>query len=362
MVATRRRPGARYPDPAPQCATCSVRTICSGCRHEDGCEWCFCDGLGCSGCGTKCRSHQDRDAWQADTGTLEMNLRIEEQPPVALPSFMPSVKIRSRMKESLPVWTYTVPVNDLITVDGRPRDIAYEIRDYFPEGSQLVLNFFAEDHYIEPIWTRGAEFWRGPGSEWLDNFDAIIGINFSLYHDDPSFEIMNCMKRMQMSNQEIHDSGHTVIPLVAFIEEKQLAEQVENYAASGLHTVAFQLQVVEGEKATYQRDSALFMDYVARHTDWRVIAYGIARPDVIDSLYKSFGPERLVVSNAGPYFDAMRGGGSAFGRRETLIGGIRKYTQLVRWGAGNPGSNGDSDGGSDGGSQSGGHEGDNGSE
>jgi hypothetical protein len=322
------RPGPRYPAPAPQCSTCSVRTICSGCRHEDGCDWCFCHGSGCSTCGTKCRSHESRDLWQADVGTLDLELWIDRQPPLALPRFIPNVKLRDRMRGALIPWTYTVAVSDVIRADGTPRDVAYHVRDYFPEGSQVILNFFCEDHYLEPVWTLGAAFWEG---EWLRLFDAIVAVNYSLYADDASFEIMHSLKRSQISAQEIHDAGHPVIPLLSYIDEKQVYELLENYGASGLHTVAINMQVVgarTGEKLSFQKENVRLMRHIARHTDWRVLAYGIARRELVGELAEIFG-DRLVTSNASAYFDVMRKPMPTSERRARFTGEIRKYQAMT---------------------------------
>ena len=317
------RPWARYSEPKPQCATCSVRTICEGCRHEEGCEWCFCDGNGCSSCGTKCRSHAEREAWQADVGSFDLWVDLRGQRPVSLPRYVPAVKPREKMRGSLPPWTYTVTVSDLIRADGRPRAVAYRVRDFFPAGSQLILNFFCEDHYLERIWTIGPEFFEGA---WLSQFDAIIATNYSLYADDSSFEILHSLKRSYMAAQEIYDAGHTVIPLLSYVSEKQLAEQLETLGASGVHTVCVNLQVVEGEKAAYQRKNVEFIRHIAHFTPWRVIAYGIARRQIIAELAGILG-ERLVVANSDPYFRAMRR--HAGRRARTFADGLEHYGALA---------------------------------
>ena len=313
----------RYSDPKPQCVTCSVRTICEGCRHDDGCTWCNCDGLGCGTCGTKCRSHASRELWQADVGSFDLWVDLRGQPEISLPRYVPSVKAREKMRGALPKWTYTITVSDLIRADGSPREIAHRVRSFFPEGSQLVLNFFCEDRYLEPIWTMGPEFFA---QEWLDQFDAIIAVNYSLYEDDSSFEIMHSLKRSYMSAQEIHDTGHTVIPLLSYVTMKQAVEQVEALGASEVHTVAINMQVVEGEKATFQKENVEIMRHIAFRTDWRVIAHGIARQDVIGELFSIFG-DRLVLSNADPYFRAMRRHKGQ--RAATLRDGMRRYLGLA---------------------------------
>lgn len=313
----------RYSDPKPQCVTCSVRTICEGCRHDDGCTWCNCDGLGCGTCGTKCRSHASRELWQADVGSFDLWVDLRGQPEISLPRYVPSVKVREKMRGSLVPWTYTITVSDLIRTDGSPREVAYRVRNFFPEGSQLVLNFFCEDHYLEPIWTMGPEFFA---QEWLDQFDAIIATNYSLYEDDSSFEIMHSLKRSYMSAQEIRDAGRTVIPLLSYVTMKQAVEQIEALAASEVHTVAINMQVVEGEKATFQRENVEIMRYIASRTNWRVIAHGISRKDIISELCPIFG-DRLVVSNADPYFQAMRRHKGQ--RSKTLRDGMRRYLGLA---------------------------------
>lgn len=316
------RPWARYSEPKPQCVTCSVRTICEGCRHEDGCDWCFCDGNGCSTCGTKCRSHEEREAWQADVGSFDLWVDLRGQRSVSLPRYIPAVKPREKMRGSLPAWTYTIAVSDLIRADGSPREVAYRVREFFPVGTQLVLNFFCEDHYLERIWRVGPEFFEG---EWLNQFDALIGVNYSLYADDSSFEIMHSLRRSYMSSQEIYDAGHTLIPLLSYVTEKQLAEQLEVLGASELNTVCVNMQVVEGEKAAYQRRNVEMMAHIAEMTDWRVLAYGIARADVIAELSAIFG-ERLVIANSDPYFRAMRRHKGQ--RKHVFSEGIRRYLQL----------------------------------
>ena len=313
----------RYSDPKPQCVTCSVRDICEGCRHDDGCTWCNCDGLGCGTCGTKCRSHVSRELWQADVGSFDLWVDLRSQPEILLPRYVPSVKAREKMRGALPKWTYTITVSDLIRADGSPREVAHRVRSFFPEDSQLILNFFCEDRYLEPIWTMGPEFFA---QEWLGQFDAIIASNYSLYEDDSSFEIMHSLKRSYMSAQEIRDAGHTVIPLLSYVTMKQAVEQVEALGASQVHTVAINMQVVEGEKATFQRENVEIMSYIAARTNWRVIAYGISRTDIICDLWPVFG-ERLVVSNADPYFRAMRRHKGQ--RAKTLRDGMRRYLGLA---------------------------------
>ncbi len=320
------RPGARYSDPKPQCVTCSVRTICGGCRHDDGCDWCYCDGLGCGSCGTKCRSHSSRDLWQADVGTLDLELAIGEQSPIALPPFVPSVKLRERMRGAFVPWTYTVTVSDLIRTDGTPREVAYRVRDYFPEGSRLVLNFFCEDRFLEPIWTIGPSFWEG---EWLDAFDAIVSVNYSLYADDASFAIMTSQKQAQMSVQEIHDAGHAVIPLLQYVDEANLYELLECYGSNAVHTVAVNMQVVAGEKLAFQKENVRLMRIVAEQTDWRVLAYGIANRALLKELHEVFAG-RLVTSNASAYFDVMRKPMPVAERRERFVGEIRKYSLMTK--------------------------------
>lgn len=318
------RPWARYSDPKPQCVTCSVRTICDGCRHEDGCTWCDCDGLGCGTCGTKCRSHEDRELWQADVGSLDLWVDLEGQPNLALPRFIPAVKAREKMRGHFARWTYTIAINDLIRTDGTPREVAHRVRSFFPEGSQLILNFFCEDRYLEPIWTMGASFWEG---EWLKQFDAIMGVNYSLYTDDSSFEIMHSQKRTVWSAQEIHDAGHTVIPLLAYVSMAQLHEQFEAYGASNVNTVVVNMQVLDqAVKARMQEENVECMRYLAENTDWRVIAHGIARTETIRELAGIFG-ERLVVANADPFFHAMRRHRGSRGR--TLGDGIEKFLALA---------------------------------
>lgn len=313
----------RYSDPKPQCVTCSVRTICEGCRHDEGCEWCNCDGLGCSSCGTKCRSHESRELWQADVGSLDLWVDLRGQSRISLPRYVPSVKVREKMRGALPPWTYTIAVSDLIRADGSPREVAHRVRSFFPEGSQLILNFFCEDRYLEPIWTMGPDFFA---QEWLGQFDAIMAVNYSLYLDDSSFEIMHSLKRSHMSAQEIHEAGHAIIPLLSYVSMKQAVEQVEALGASEVDTVVINMQVVEGEKATFQRQNVEIMRYIASRTDWRVIAHGIARADVISELWSIFG-DRLVVSNADPYFRAMRRHKGQ--RAGTMRDGMRRYTALA---------------------------------
>lgn len=321
------RPWPRYASPKPQCQVCSVRTICEGCRHDEGCSWCSCDGNGCTTCGTKCRSHASRELWQEDVGTFDLWVDLRGQRPLSLPRYIPAVKPRSKMAAALPRWTYTISVNDLIRTTGTPREVAYRVREFFPKGSQLLLNFFGEDRYLEPIWTRGASFWdpEGEGS-WLSQFDAIVAVNYSLYLDDSSFEIMHSLRRSYMAAQEIHDAGHTVIPLLSYVSEKQLAEQVEALMASGVETVCVNLQVVEGEKLSYQRKNIEYLGHIARNTPWRLIAYGLARRELVDELAGMFG-DRLVLSNSGPYFHAMRRHKGQ--RRRTFTEELRSFTRLA---------------------------------
>lgn len=129
-----------------------------------------------------------------------------------------------------------------------------------------------------------------------------------------------------MSSQEIYDSGHTLIPLLSYVTEKQLAEQLEVLGASELDTVCVNMQVVEGEKAAYQRRNVEMMAHIARMTDWRVLAYGIARADVIEELSEIFG-ERLLIANSDPYFRAMRRHKGQ--RKHVFSDGIRRYLDLA---------------------------------
>jgi hypothetical protein len=258
-----------------------------------------------------------------DVGSLDLWADLRDQPSLSLPRYVPSVKIQQKMRTHLPPWTYTIAINDLIRSNGHPREVAYCVRDFFPEGSQLILNFFSEDRYLEPIWTRGADFWE---AEWLSQFDAIVAVNYSLYLDDSSFEIMHSLRRSYVAAQEIHDAGHTIIPLLSYVSEKQLFEQIEALSASNVHTVCVNMQVVEGARATYQRQSVEFLRRVAELTPWRLIAHGVAREEVILELAEIFG-ERLILSNSDPFFWAMRR--PTGGRSRVFSDGLKRYLTLA---------------------------------
>jgi hypothetical protein len=257
---------------------------------------------------------------------LDLELDIEEQPALSLPAFVPSVKLRRRFADALVPWTYTVDVGDLIRTDGSPREAAHEVRSFFPEGSQVVLNFFCPDAYLEPIWTMGPEFWNGP---WLRQFDAIVAVNYSLYADDSSFEIMHSLKRTQVSAQEIHDAGLPVVPLLSYIDEEQLHDLLESYGSCGLHTVAVNMQVVSRKKRAFQMENVRLLRVVAEQTDWRLFAHGVASAPVVAELQTLFG-ERLVTSNASPYFDVLRKPLPAAERRARFAGELRKHTAMTR--------------------------------
>lgn len=338
----------------PQCETCIANTLCMGCTHP-ACSWCYesrCDakrdlahGPDCY-CEVRCKSRIGLQFWLNQSRGLYPNgIRVKNMQPIALPSILPIVNSFTQEARSLLApWTYVIPINTFIRQDNSVPDYVYRLRELFPEGSQLILSFCVQDQYIERIWegrTSGGragspgwgrrQFWR---SSWFDQFDAVMGVNYSVYWPDPQMEIMYAIRRTMITTQEMDEAGLNVLPLVIWYTDKEAWPQLDCYVKQGADTVVVNFQYVSGAQiASYKHDLPILEAIARAYPHLRVICYGIQAPYVIDEARRILGPERLVIAAAGPLFTAIKSPVGVNQKRQIFQEGVSRIARIIREGA-----------------------------
>jgi hypothetical protein len=153
-------------------------------------------------------------------------MRIQQPPRSEWPftTIIPRLPIRERMPFDLRPATYALDYAGLgVGPDSRMRDWVVNLKERFPEGSQLLLTFFGHTALKLGLWTDG-EFWQQP---FLDNFDAIVTPVFYGYSDDPIAQSLVGDRMQQIFASEGAAAGRNIIPSIAWTDERSLRNQVE---------------------------------------------------------------------------------------------------------------------------------------
>lgn len=344
----------------PQCETCVANTYCMGCSFP-ACTYCYesrCDHKRSQNdpqftndckCIVRCKSRINLGWWLTQSeGLLPGPIHLENYKSLALPKVMPIIKTfwseatGDSPMALYPKWTYVIPINSFLRRDLTVPERIYRLRDFFPEGSQLILSFCVQDRFIEDIWrgapsskrsrgmTRGA-FWK---KEWFKQFDAAIGVNYSVYWADPQMEMHYAIRRTMMTTQEMDDNGINVIPLVIWYTDKEAWPQLDCYVKNGVDTVVINFQYVSGAQvASYEHDMRILHAIAKSYPHLRVICYGISAPYAINAARRILGPDRLCIITGHPYIDAIRAPVPELQKKEIFMGHLSKLTRIVKEGA-----------------------------
>lgn len=339
----------------PQCETCVANTFCMGCSFP-GCTYCYesrCDtkrdrshaatsGPTCY-CEVRCKSNTALDNLLNSTkGLYPGPVHLRNAHPMELPRVIPIVKSWiSRVTPMYSPRTYMIPINAFLSTKNTVPESVYNLKQFFPEGSQLILSFCVEDKWLENIWTGTSRmtpanarrlFWRQP---WFDQFDAVLGVNFSVYWADPQMEINYAIKRTMVTTQEMDDAGINVIPLVIWWTDKEAWPQLDCYVKNGIDTIAINFQYVAGAQvASYKHDMQILEAIAKAYPNLRVICYGLSAPYVIDEARLILGTDRLTIVTGFPYIDAVRNPvADPLAKKEIFTAHLRRLERLVREGA-----------------------------
>ena len=320
----------------PWCAGCSAENICTGCIYPR-CRWCLaCEGRGKEVFGTcrcfiHCKSLTTIDLWLQGVGGLDIAPMRIHQPPIALPKVIPIVDPATPLVRELPPWTYAIPVSKFIRKDGSAPPYVYKLKELFAPGSQLILSFFCQDKFLEPVWTNYTSNWWQ--SEWMYQFDAVFAVNFSVYWDDPMMEILSAIKRTMIVTKEIADAGHKVIPIVIWYTEKETREQLDVLAANDVHTIVTCWQYVAGAQvASYKHDFAILEKIAVQYPNLRIICYGMSAAWVIHRAREILG-NRLIIANGHIFFETVNAATAASQRMNIFWREMKHFHRLVNEGA-----------------------------
>lgn len=332
-------------DSQPRCESCFAKSICGPGNSFPSCSWCNLQPEFAAGC-VICRSNPDLEMHLANVGSFDLTpLRVAQRPakdwelPRYIPKIVPSAGFP--LGVDIPKWTYAMSYHTLtqrkdVICD---REWVQDLRKMFPEGSQLILDFFSPDTIVDPIWNmysqQGIPFWD---QKVFENFDAIIAVNNSVYIDDPMMMRHVSLKRTMMSAQEIYDAGHNVIPMMCWGSELELQRQIESIAGQmeRVNTVALQLHMISLDRVAALKWNIELIYKHLRHTPWRILINGLTSAWAIRELRRVFSadggdPNRLVFMNANSWMNTVKLNVANEYKTEYFKRSVERYT---RWGNG----------------------------
>jgi hypothetical protein len=184
--------------------------------------------------------HPDLKGWLGDIRSFDPFCKVIQHPinEWPLPCIIPQVSVTGNpLPFPLKPGTYMIDYQYL-TIPGKlpEKDWVINLKDKFPEGSELILTFFGgERKLFWSLWTQMG-FWRHP---FLQNFKAIAIPDFDSYSDSPIPQSLLGERMQMVFANEGAANGHTIIPKVAWRNEDSFRRQIEMWTAQypKVHTI-----------------------------------------------------------------------------------------------------------------------------
>lgn len=281
--------------------------------------------------------HPDLELWLDNVGGFDPRCRMEQLPidEWPLPRGIPRVRLAKKFPPfDLPVGAYAVDYQNLNASTRRlPLEDAWvstEVRQKFPEGSFLILDFVGEHRLIEPLWAYGREFWEHP---FLDQFDAVVIPEFSTFVDDPKPQYLIGERMKQIFAQEGWESGRNVIPSIAWSSETSLRRQADLIGSMWpkVNTVFLDLLGLGVDRVAWlwSRFEMLYR-YIAPLPQ-RILISGGSSGWSIAELHEIFPRGNFHLLHIGPFTNAMRMDATPRRRAEAFRAECHK---IEEWGNG----------------------------
>lgn len=281
-------------------------------------------------------AHPDLDLWLENVAGFDPRMHMR-QPPAAewpLPLLVPRVKVHRHFPPfDLPVGWYAIDYQDInASLHHLPqREWLSGLRDMFPAGSKLILDFIGKHEFIEPLWRFGREFWEHP---FLDSFDAVIVPEFSSFLDDPKPTYLIGERMKQIFAEEGHSAGRLVVPSLAWASESSLRRQADligSLAPDMINTVFLDMLALNVDRTAWlwSRFDMLYKYFAP--LDCRFLISGATAGWAVAELHEIFPRGNFHLLHIGPYMQATRIEANRFERAEVF----RKECQrLEEWAAG----------------------------
>jgi hypothetical protein len=288
-------------------------------------------------CPTKTCAHPELENWLGDVGSFDPRARIKQ------PRF--SEFPMSAITPRIVVWGSELAfpllpgsfMLDYRYLHSNPHELpsrpwVLNIRDRFPEGSNLLLSFFGGRALKLGLWTL-QDFWYHP---FLDNFQAVVLPDFSYYSDDPIPQYLIGERMMQIFASEGHDAGRTVIPTIAWPTDNSLRRQFETWTSmypyvNTIHIDCFGSGV--NRTKWLQRWLFAFREHCAKYPHIRWMLSGITQGWVIRHLNEIFPNGNYVLC---PSVSMFVGATTKAGTDRNVHARrfYTKYRQLEAWKSG----------------------------
>lgn len=280
-------------------------------------------------------AHPDLELWLANVGGFDARMRVaqpasEDWP---LPRLIPRVKVhRGFPPFDLPAGWYAIDYQDLnSSLRHLPeRDWILGLREMFPAGSHLILDFIGKHEIVEPLWRFGREFWEHP---LLDCFDAVIIPEFSSFLDDPKPTYLVGERMKQVFAQEGYECGRTVVPSLAWASETSLRRQADLIGSlyPKVNTVFLDMLALNVDKTTWLWSRFEMLHKYFAPLPCRFIISGATSGWAIAELHAIFPRGNFHLLHIGPWMQATRSEANRHERAEMFR---RDCQRLEEWGEG----------------------------
>lgn len=314
--------------PEPVCSGCSAACSYCGCARARAVPAAGDARGGCARCPVRCGSRTDIAAWMSDIGgTLTLDgIRVPGALPAGLPAFIPqvaSIPAIRRLDEHLRWPAYAAGLRRVFSwrthrvypkLEGRTARDVLGLAD----GQLAVLAMYGDDPLVEGWWT-----WRrvrGLAAEIAaQQWDLVLGPNYSVYGDQPRAEHLINMRRSVLAAAELAAEGVTAVPNLYWYRLEDLRRWASWITGdAGLAAVAVNVQTMRTRR---DWDTWLYpgLCWLAENLPAAlpVILTGLSRPDRIAAAASLLG-SRLVIVSQCPYQYSAHGAVMTPGGRADL--------------------------------------------
>lgn len=315
--------------PEPVCSGCSAACSYCGCARARAVPAAAGDARGgCARCPVRCGSRTDIAAWMSDIGgTLAFDgIRVPGVLPAGLPAFIPqvaSIPAIPRLDEHLRWPAYATGLRRVFswrTHQIYPKLRGRTARDVLglAAGQLAVLAMYGDDPLVEGWWT-----WRRArclaAEIAAQQWDLVLGPNYSVYGDQPRAEQLINMRRSVLAAAELAAEGVTAVPNLYWYRLEDLRRWASWMAGdAGLAAVAVNVQTMRTRR---DWDTWLYpgLCWLAENLPAAlpVILTGLSRPDRIAAAGSLLG-SRLVIVSQCPYQYSAHGAVMTPGGRADL--------------------------------------------